>query len=143
MKEFVVDIVAIFQFLSLTHWMYLVIGLPFTIFIVIFYFRNKAVLGGALINLIEWARPSLETNGKASTEKISVFVVMNAVYVPNRLIFTIKIFNIISNDIWHILVGGLMGSALDIIFILMLLKILSPQQLIELKSGLEKEAPKV
>ncbi len=125
-----------FKSLSTTHWSYLAIGVPCSIFTLIFYLRNKAILGGLLLTLFQWLRPSLETNNMASPEKLTAFAITAFTYIPCRLIFTWKVLMMETNDVWHIVIGLLIGSLIDAGYTLMLYKILSPQQLIELKNGL-------
>ena len=120
----------IIQYLANERWLYLVGGLPLTIFLVLFYFRNKETLGKSFVSFIEWAKHSLETANQASPEKITAFVVINFVYVPGRLYFVLKII-----DPLHLLYGSLIDAGL----VLVLYGIIKPSQIIELKNGMKVE----
>ena len=115
----------ILYWLAHNKWVYLAYWLPLVIFIVRFYRANKADIGKDFDSFIEWARHSLETNKEASAEKITAFIVINFVYVPGRLYFVYKII-----DPLHLLYGSLIDAAL----VLILYKIITPANLIELKN---------
>ena len=120
----------LFYWLANERWLYLVGGLPVTIFLVLFYFRNKTVIGNSFTSFIIWAKHSLETANQASPEKITAFVVINFVYVPGRLYFVLKII-----DPLHLLYGSLIDAGL----VLVLYGIIKPSQIIELKNGMKVE----
>ena len=130
------NITQIISWLIEHKWHYIVAGLPISIFLLIFYLRNKEIIANYFKEFILWAKPSLETNGKASTEKLVWFTVTLLAYIPCRLIFTIKIVTHDSEDIWHIVIGLLFGSLIDAAYGLLLGKIITPAQIIELKNGL-------
>jgi hypothetical protein len=121
------SIIGALQYVAESHWAYLVYWLPFTVFLIVFYLKNKKVIGTSFMSFILWAKESLETAHQASPEKLTAFMVMNAVYIPSRLMYAIKV-----TDPLHLLYG----TVLDAIFVCVLYRIITPQQLVELKGGL-------
>jgi len=117
----------ILYWLANNKWIYLAYWLPLVIFSMRFYAKNKLAISEAFFAAVVWARHSLETAGQASPEKITAFVIINTVYIPGRLVFVWKITEPI-----HLLYGSLIDAAL----VLILYRIITPSQILELKSGL-------
>lgn len=115
------------KYLIESRWSYIAIAVPLFLFGLLFYLKNKQSISEAFYKFVLWARPSLEAGGKASPEKIAAFVVINFVYVPGRLIFVIK-----NNDPLHLLYG----SAIDATLALLLFRIITPGQILELKGNI-------
>lgn len=115
------------EWLAENKWVYLAYWIPFGIFSWRLYSKNKTGILNSFFSFVAWARPSLESNNHASPEKLTSFMVMNFVYIPSRLYFIYKIDDPI-DLLW--------GNLLDVIFMLILYKIITPTQILELKRGL-------
>jgi hypothetical protein len=109
-----------------TRWMYFAYVLP----LVVILYRNRLLIREGFVQLIRWSKPSMESGGTASPEKLTAFAVLNLVYIPGRLRFIWT-----SDDPWH----QILGFAMDITFILLLFRIISPREVIELRTGLRLE----
>lgn len=116
----------VLKFLAEFKWPYLAYVLPVFIFFLIVYLRYKKYIFENASRFIQWIRPSFETNGKASTEKLLAFSISIGAYIPGRTMFSLN-----SNDPVH----QLWALGIDALFICVLIRIISPQQLIELKNG--------
>lgn len=130
MKDFI-------QFINDKQLMYVVFVTTMILSFVLFYLRNKTTISNYFVSFIKWAKPSLETNDQASPEKI-IALIMSLSFITCNIIFMVKIFTLVS-DVTHVVIGGLGCLAITGGFILLLLRIISPQQLIELKNGLENK----
>lgn len=128
------DFIEALKFLAETKWGYLAYALPLILFSLIFYLRNKKILASNVLGFINWLRPGFETGGTSSAEKVTACMAMLCVYIPGRLIFCFTI-----SDPVHLL----WGSAIDATLILVLFRIISPQQLIDLKNGSPREIKEV
>jgi hypothetical protein len=127
MKEFLATLKEILYWMAEHKWIYLAYWLPFIIFSIRFYVKNKLAIKDAFFNFIMWAKNSLETNQQADADKITAFMVVNFAYLPGRLYYIITI-----KDPLHLLYG----SGIDALFTLVLYQIIRPKDIIELKSGL-------
>lgn len=123
------------HYIAESRWTYLAYWLPLIIFCILFYLRNKSLVLNSIGYILKWTRLSLESNGKPCLEKIIAFGIMNGAFIPCCIIFMVKIFSQIKDE-FYVICGGLGCLLIIASFMLMLLRILSPQQLIELKNGL-------
>lgn len=129
----------IIDYIFTTKWKYFAYTVPSILIIVLFYLKNKKIIFDNLKGFIRWVKPSLESMGMASPEKLTAFTVLCLTYVPSRWVFVIGVFTeVIKIDAIHLLYG----SAMDLLFILVLFRIISPQQIIELRTGIKVEPEK-
>lgn len=119
------------HYLAENRWTYLVIGFPLTIFLIVFYLRNKKSLADAFISFILWAKQSLEVNGQANTEKLVICAVLMLVYVPGRLKYIWTSFSLQQYN-WE---SQMWGFGLDAIVIAVANGWVTPKDLIEIKNG--------
>lgn len=115
------------DFILNTQWQYFAYVVPLVVFNVILLWRNRKFIREGIVIVVKWMRPSMESGGTASPEKLTAFAVLNFVYIPGRLRFVWTI-----DDPWH----QLLAFCLDVVFILILFRIISPREVIELKTGL-------
>lgn len=109
-----------------SKWSYFAYFLPFLIGSTIFYFRNKNGICSSMKTFLNWAKNSLETGGQASAEKLTAFTIITLAYIPSRLKFAWTV-----TDPLHLLWGML----LDTVFVLILYRIITPKDMIELRSS--------
>ncbi len=114
------------------QWMYVAYAIPVFLIIIMFYFKNKKVIFSGFSGFIAWLRPSFETNGHASPEKLTAFAVTAFTYIPSRNIYTLQ-----HQDAWY----SLVGSIVDTVFVLVLYKILTPKNIAEIKNGISIYKP--
>lgn len=124
------DFIEAIKFMAETKWAYLAYALPLILFSLIFYLRNKKLLAANAMGFINWLRPGFETGGTSSAEKLTAFTAIVCTYIPGRLIFCFSTVDPI-HYLW--------GSIIDATFICVLFKIISPQQLIDLRNGSSRE----
>lgn len=130
MEKFLDYSVEAIKYLAQTRWVYFAYALPLIIFMLVFYIRHKKEIFSNLMSVIKWLKPSFETGGVASPEKLTAFAVTAFAYIPGRLIFAIQ-----NSDPIHLLYG----SGIDALFVLVLYRIISPAQIVELKTGIKME----
>lgn len=117
---------ALLKYLASSHWVYLAYAIPFMAFMLVFYLKYKQDMFVGLRNFILWIKPSFETAGQASPEKLTAFALTVFAYIPNRWVYSLRV-----TDPLHLLYA----FVLDGIIILILYRIISPAQLIELREG--------
>jgi hypothetical protein len=128
------DSISAIEWLATVQWTYLAYALPSILFALFFYLRNKKAIFYAFKGFVIWVKPSFEIGNFASCEKLTAFAVTTFSYIPTRIIFTLSVVDP------KYLLGGLV---LDTIYTCVLYKIITPQNLIELKTGLKiSEEPK-
>lgn len=118
---------ALAKYLIMSQWSYVAYALPFFIGMIWFYFKHKNRIFHNFAGFIQWLRPSFETGGYASAEKCTAAVVM-VVYVISSLIYIVQ-----CTDSLHKLYSLIVHA----VFILVLFRIITPQQLQELKDGIK------
>lgn len=114
------------EFIFHSKWSYFAYFLPLLIGITFFYWRNKNGIFYSTKTFVSWAKNSMETGGQASAEKMTAFTILNLAYIPSRLKFAWTVI-----DPLHLLWAML----LDTVFILILFRIITPKDMIELKAG--------
>jgi len=122
----------VIKYLVEFQWLYIAYALPAVLLLMWFYFKNKEAIFSRFNGFVNWIRPSFETGGFASPEKLTAFSITTFAYIPGRLIFALQI-----TDPVHLLYG----SVIDAVFVLVLYKIISPAQLLELKDGIKPSQP--
>jgi hypothetical protein len=133
MDEFKVELLAFAKYLVANKWHYVAFTMPIFVILFSFYIRNKNQIFSNAKGFIRWIKPSFETGNFANAEKLTAFGVLNCAYLPSRLYFAFQI-----SDPIHLLYG----STLDAFFILVLYRIISPQNIIELKNGYKEPQEK-
>jgi hypothetical protein len=126
------QIKAFSKYLVEFQWSYIAYAVPVALIILFFYLKNKKAISDGFKGFINWMRPSLETGGFSSPEKLTAFTVLGAVYIPASIIFAIQ-----SKDPAHSLIALIVHAT----FICVLFKIISPAQLLELKNGIKPSEP--
>ena len=113
------------RFLAESKWMYLAYVLPLFIFLIAFYLRNKKLAIEWFILFVKWIKESVESGGMANAERLTAFGIMVFCVIPGHFFF----FKIptVSAEHW------LWLFTIDFAFILILYKIITPSQLLELK----------
>jgi hypothetical protein len=129
------DAISAIEWLATVQWKYFAYVLPTLLFCLFFYLRNKRTIFHAFKGFITWVKPSFEIGNFASCEKLTAFAVTTFSYIPTRIIFTLQVVDP------KYLLGGLI---LDAVYVCVLYRIITPQHVIELKSGLKikEEEPK-
>jgi energy-converting hydrogenase Eha subunit E len=113
-------------YLGTTRWYWLAYIMP-SVWILIWFFRkNKTQIFVFTVAVLEFIRDSLKTDGRPDATKIIAFFVTNVAFIPVYLYCAYAI-----KEAWQLI--WLVG--VGAVFILVLLRIVLPAHLIELKNG--------
>ena len=114
------------EYFFTTRWVYTMYIVPSVIIFIYAIKKNKDLIKSFLIEVHEFTKLSLMTDGRPDATKIIAFVVTNFCFLPVTLYCAYAI-----KDAWHLI--WLVGVIA--VFILVLLRIVLPAHLIELKNG--------
>jgi hypothetical protein len=128
LQEIRTDAISAIEYLAKVQWRYFAYVLPSILFCLFFYLRNKKSIFSSFNEFIKWVKHSFEQGGHASPEKLTAFAVTSFSYIPTRLIFALQV-----TEPKHLL----LGSILDAVYVCVLYRIITPQQVMELKNGLK------
>lgn len=113
------------------QWSYVAYALPALFILILFYFRNRKRIFTGFSGFINWLKPSFETGGFASPEKITAAMVITFAYLPGNILI------MLSSDAVH----RNWALGINAVFVLVLFRIITPQQLAELKNGISPSKP--
>jgi hypothetical protein len=118
-------------YLGTTRWYWLAYIVPSIVLLIMFMNKNKIEIYDFLVKLLIFVSDSLKTDNKPDATKIIAFVVTNFAFIPVALFCAYSI-----KDPLHLVLLVTVIAT----FILVLLRIVLPAHLIELKNGKEVKA---